>query len=291
MTGPLHVVFEPGFFSSSAVGDAIAVGAIVAVVSGVVGIFTVIRGHSFAGEALGDIGSTGGSAAYLIGVSPIWGFVGLSLVGAGFMSAAGTSSRKGRDIDTGIVVGGGLGLAALFLYLDTTHSNTTGASITILFGSIFTVPSHTLPAVLGLGAGTLILLLALYRMLLLTSLNPDLAAARGTPVRLVGIAYLMLLGLAVSLSAVTIGGILSTALLIGPPATALRLTNRPGLACVFAALIGVAATWLGILLAYDSFYWPHQHGWPASFLIVTVVFVAYLLARFFGREIRRPAFG
>jgi zinc/manganese transport system permease protein len=291
MTGVWHVLVEPGFFSSSAVGDAIAVGGIVAVVSGVVGLFAVIRGHAFAGEALGDVGSTGGSAAYLIGVSPLWGFVGMSLLGAGFMSVGASRSRRGRDIDTGIVVGGGLGLAALFLYLDTTHSNTTGASITILFGSIFTVPAHTLPTVLGLGAGTLLLLVALYRMLLLTSLHPDLAAARGIRVRVVGIAYLALLGLAVSLSAITIGAILSTALLIGPPATALRLTNRPGLASLLAAVIGVGTTWLGILLAYDSFYWPGQHGWPASFLIVTIVFVGYLLARIFGPEQRRPVYG
>ena len=291
MSGIWHAIVEPGFFGSSVVHSAIAVGAIVAVVSGMVGVFTVIRSHSFAGEALGDIGSTGGSAAYLLGVSPLVGFLGLSLVGAGLMSVTGTRSRKARDIDTGIVVGGALGLAALFLYLDTTQSNTTGASVTILFGSIFTVPAHTLPAVLGLGTGTLVVLFALYRMLLLTSLHPDLAEARGTSVRLVGIAYLALLAVAVSLSAITIGAILSTALLIGPPAAALRLTDSPGRAILLAAVIGVACTWLGILLAYDSASWPHQHGWPASFLIVAVILLAYLLARMFGRDIRRPAFG
>ena len=112
----------------------------------------------------------------------------------------------------------------------------------------------------------------LYRPLLLSSVSPDLAAARGVPLRVVGIGYLFALAIAVSLSAVTIGAILSTALLVGPAATALRLTKRTGLAMVLAATVGVAATWIGILLAYDSYDWPPTHqGWPVSFFVVTLV--------------------
>jgi len=98
--------------------------------------------------------------------------------------------------------------------------------------------------------------------------------------------------IAVSLSAITIGAILSTALLIGPAATALRFTKRTGTAIVAAAAIGVGATWLGILLSYDSYYWTSSHrGWPVSFFVVTVVFVSYLAVGLFtGRRAtaRRP---
>ena len=77
----------------------------------------------------------------------------------------------------------------------------------------------------------------------------------------------------------TIGTILSTALLIGPAAIGLRLTSRPGLAMAWAAVAGLAATWLGVLLAYDSFYWPPaRHGWPVSFFVVTLIFLGYVLA-------------
>ena len=77
----------------------------------------------------------------------------------------------------------------------------------------------------------------------------------------------------------TIGTILSTALLIGPAAIGLRLTSRPGLAMAWSALAGVAATWLGVLLAYDSFYWPPaRHGWPVSFFVVTLIFLSYVAA-------------
>ena len=78
--------------------------------------------------------------------------------------------------------------------------------------------------------------------------------------------YTVALALSVALSALTIGAILSTALLIGPAAAALRLARSPGRAAAWAAGIGVAVTWAGIVLAYDSYTWPPAHrGWPVSF--------------------------
>lgn len=276
----LGAVFEPGFFSSSSVQLALAVGALVAIVTGSIGVFTVIRGQAFAGEALGDIGTAGGSSAYLAGIAPLWGFVLVSLAAAGVMELIGIQRARGRDLATGIVLGAGFGLAALFLYLGTTYTNTTGATVTILFGSIFTLAPSTLPLVAVLSAIALGIVVALYRPLLLASLSPDLAAARGLPVRLIGILYLAAMALAMALSAVTIGTILSVALLIGPAATSLQLTARPVYASVTAALIGIGATWLGILLAYDSYYWPPlHHGWPVSFFVVTLVLVGYIVAR------------
>ncbi len=271
---------EPGFFGSSSVQLAVAVGGVVALVAAGVGVFTVIRGQAFAGEALGDLGAAGGSSAYLAGIAPLWGFVGVAVAAAGVMELIGIQRARGRDLATGIVLGAGFGLAALFLYLGTTYHSTTGATVTILFGSIFALSSSTLPLVIGLGGVTAAIIALLYRPLLLSSVSPELAAARGLPVRLIGSLYLLAMAVAVALSAVTIGAILSTALLIGPAATALQLTTRPGRAIAAAGLIGVAAMWLGILLAYESYYWPpYHHGWPVSFFVVTLVLIGYVLAR------------
>lgn len=276
-------VFGPGFFSSSPVLDALVVGAVVSVASGVVGTLTVMRGQSFAGHSLSDIGTAGGSAAFLLGISPLFGFVAMNLLAAGAMEAIGVRRPRGRDLATGIVLGAALGLAALFLYLDTTTTSTTGAAVNVLFGSIFTLPGSTVPLVVVFSAVAVAVTLGLYRPLVLSTVGSDLAASRGVPVRLVGLGYLVALALAVSLSAVTIGAILSTALLIGPAATALRLTKRTGLAMVLASAIGLAATWVGILLAYDSYYWPPSHqGWPVSFFVVSLVFVFYLSASLAG---------
>jgi zinc/manganese transport system permease protein len=275
----------------------VVLGGVVALASGAVGVFTVMRGQSFAGHSLGDVGTTGGAGAFLVGLNPLWGFVGMGIAAAGVMELLGVRRARGRDVATGVVLGAALGLAALFLYLDTTGHNTTGATVTILFGSIFTIEPATEPAIVLFALCSVAIVLWLYRPLLLSSLSPEMAAARGVSVRAVGVLYLLAMAVAVSLSSITIGTILSTALLIGPAATAMHLTKVPSRAIVCAGLLGVAATWLGILLAYDSYYWPpFRHGWPVSFFVVTVILAFYLIARlpFVGRlagRRRNPAPG
>jgi zinc/manganese transport system permease protein len=270
-------VFAPGFFDNEAVHVALAIGTAVAIVAGVVGVFTVMRGQSFAGEALGDIGTTGGSAAALVGVGPLAGFVAVDVLAAAAMELVGVQRVRGRDLATGVVLGAGIGLAALFLYLDTTQGTGNGSTVTILFGSIFAISSSTIPAVVILAALAVALIVALYRPLLLATVSPEMAAARGIPVRLVGALYLLALALATALAAITIGTILSTALLIGPAAAALRLTRRPLRAITITIAIGIGAVWVGIVLAYDSYHWPpHEHGWPVSFFVVALIFLGYL---------------
>ena len=270
-------LFESGFFASHPVHVACLVGSIVAVVSGVVGVFTVMRGQSFAGHSLADVATAGGSGAFLVGISPLFGFVAGGVVGAGAMEAIGVRRARGRDLATGIVLGASIGLAALFLYLSTTESSTTGASQQILFGSIFSTVSSTVPVVAIFSVLCLGIMALVYRPLLLSSVSTDMAAARGVPVRVVALLYMVALALAVGLSSLAIGAILSTALLIGPAAIALRLTKRIGWAMMAASLSGVVAVLAGVLLAYDSYYWSPSHAsWPVSFFIVVIVFLGYL---------------
>lgn len=286
----LNGIFEPGFFASVPVRVAVVVGGAVSFVSAVVGVFTVIRGQSFAGHSLGDLGTTGGSGAFLVGANPLWGFVTFAVIGAGAMELFGARRPRARDMATGIVLGAGLGIAALFLYLGTTESNTSGATITILFGSMFVIRASMIPVFAALSVVALAVVVLLYRPLLLSAVSQDIASARGVPVRAVAILYLFAMAVAVSLSCVTIGAILSTAVLIGPAAAALRLTKRPGLAIAWAAVIGLVVTWLGILLAYDSYYWPPKgRGWPVSFFVVGLILVVYLGADLASRGRTRRA--
>ena len=282
----MRYLFEPGLLGSGPVWTALLVGSVVAVTSGVIGVFTVLRGQSFAGHSLADVATTGGSGAFLIGLNQFWGFLAAGIAAATLMEAIGVQRRRGRDVATGVVLGAALGGAALFLYLGTLRTATTGASFTVLFGSIFAISPETIPVLVASGVIALLIVAVLSRMLLLTSVSPDLARARGVNVRLVGIAYLAALAVSVSLAAVAIGAVLSTALLIGPAATALRITKSPARAMVAAALAGLAATWLGIVLAYDSYDWPpYHHGWPVSFFVVVLVVLGYLLS--YARRPRR----
>src|ERR1700749_2274296 len=245
----MHYLFEPGLFSSGPVQTALLVGSVVAITSGVIGVFTVLRGQSFAGHSLADVATTGGSGAFLIGLNQFWGFLLAGVVAAGLMEAIGVQRRRGRDVATGVVLGAALGASALFLYLGTMHSATSGASFTVLFGSIFVISPDTVPALVASGIVALLVVALLSRVLLLTSVSPDLARARGVNVRLVGIVYLAALAVSVSMAAGAVGSVLSTPLFTAPPATALRLTRSPGRAMAASALIGLAATWLGIILA------------------------------------------
>ena len=250
MSSVLHAIVEPGFFGSAQVHAALAITGAAALLCGVIGVFTVVRGQSFAGHALSDINATG------------------------------IDRRRGRDIATGIVLVVGFGLAALFLFWDTTLSGASNATNEVLFGSIWTLSPGTVPIVIALGAGAITLLAVIYRPLLLSSVSSELAAARGVSVRIVGALYLLALAAAVALTCVAIGAILSTGLLIGPAAGALHLSRRPWSAMASATAIALAASWLGILLAYDSYYWPPVgNGWPVSFFIVVLVFLFYAGAR------------
>jgi zinc/manganese transport system permease protein len=273
----LSILFEPGFLSSEPVHTAIVIGGGAAVVSGVVGMFTVIRSQSFAGHALADISSAGGSASFLFGINPLLGFLGMAVLAAGGMEFVKVRQAKERDLVTGIVLGAGLGLTALFLYFDLTSNSTTGAAITVMFGSMFAIDPAIVPLAMVVGMIAALIIGFIYRPLILCSIAPELAKTMGINVRLIEVLYLVVLSLAVSLTAITIGAILSTALLIGPAAIALRLVKRPGLAIFYSVLIGLVATWGGILLAYDSYDWNAGHGWPVSFFIVAIIFLAYVV--------------
>ena len=278
------VLFPASFFADESVRTALLIGGSAAIVSALIGVFTVLRGHAFAGHALADVSSAGGSASFLLGVNPLLGFLGMAVLAAGAMEFLGNRRVRERDLVTGIVLGAGLGLSALFLYFDITLRNTTGAAVAVMFGSMFAIPASSVPLTLAVALGALAILVFIYRPLLLSCVDPELAQMRGINVRLVGLLHLLVLSLAVALSAMTVGAILSTALLVGPPAAALKLSARPGRALGIAAAIGLASTVLGILLAYDSFYWTPGHGWPVSFFIVMLVCLAYLLARGTGRR-------
>jgi zinc/manganese transport system permease protein len=267
------------FFGSGPVQLALIVGTLVAAVSGLVGVFTVLRRQSFAGHALADLGAVGGSAAFLLGIPQLLGFVGAGILAAGLMEIVGIKRVQGRDVATGIVFGLGLGLTALFLYLDTQLAGTSNAAISVLFGSLFVIDASVLPLVIVLSIVASLIVVLFYRWMLVDSLSQDLAAVRGIPVRLTGILFLVALALAVELSALTIGAVLSTALLIAPAAAALRLTRRVGFAILISIGIGVGSTWLGILMSYESYSWfAGAHSWPVSFCIVVVAFIAYLLS-------------
>jgi zinc/manganese transport system permease protein len=275
-----HTLIEPGFLSNGPVRTALLLGLLTAIVSALVGVFTVARSQSFAGHALTDVATTGGAGAFYLGTTALGGYVGGGVIGAAAMELIGVERVRGRDLATGIVLGAATGMSALFLYLDSTQSATTGVTQQVLFGSIFEVDRSVIPPAAALSAAVLVVLLLIGRPLILSTISPDLASARGVPVRLISTLFLLTLAVSVGLSSIVVGTILSTALLIGPAAAALHLARSLRGALVLAALLGTLATWIGILFAYDSAYWdPASQGLPVSFFIVALVCIFYVAAR------------
>ncbi|MDH2904697.1 MAG: metal ABC transporter permease, partial [Actinomycetota bacterium] len=167
----MHWLFEPGLWSNAAVRTGSAVGAVVAVVSALVGLFTVMRSQSFAGHALADVATAGGAGAGVLGVTPLAGFVVGSLLGAGAMEAIGVERVRQRDVATGVVLGAATGLSALFLYLITLNTSSTGSTQLILFGSLFSVSNSTFLMVVVLSVAVSVALASLGRPLMFASLS------------------------------------------------------------------------------------------------------------------------
>ncbi|MBX5449669.1 metal ABC transporter permease [Thermogemmatispora sp.] len=264
------------------VQNAFLAGGCVAIAAALVGYFLVLRAQTFAGEALTDIGFTGATGAALLGLSPLPGMLILSLLAALAIGLLGERLR-GRDIEIGMVLSFALGLGVLFLSLYATSSGSHAtAGVGILFGSILSVSRGDVWLSLACALGCSLALLILYRPLLFASTDPEVAAARGVPVRLLSVLFLLLLALATAISVLVIGVLLVFALLVAPAAAAERLSPSPAGALLLAVLFALGSTWGGLLIAFLG---PGQHL-PASFCIATLATGCYAGATL-GLHLRR----
>jgi zinc/manganese transport system permease protein len=246
--------------------NAFAAAGIVAVVSGLVGYFLVMRGQTFAGHALSHIGFAGATGAGLIGLAPLWGLLGFTLA-AGIVIGALSERISNRDIAIGVVLSLALGFGLLFLHYYTSFATQATA---ILFGNVLAV-DHTMIATLAaLGTVTLAALAVIMRPLIFSSLQPELAEAKGVPVRFISIAFLALVAIAVSACAQIVGVLLVFTLMVGPPAAAQRVTTGLWSGLFVSAGLALADAWLGLTMAFYT-------DWPVSFCIACLSAVGYFI--------------
>ncbi|SRR5579884_871073 len=260
----LQQMFQYGFMQ-----HAFEAGTVVAIIAGIVGYFVVLRRSSFAAHALSHIGFAGAAGAVLIGVSPVFGLLLFTSVGGTTMATLGRRAAH-RDVHIGIVLAFLLGLGVLFISLYTGYAT---EAYSILFGEILGISASDV--VLTLVAGLIILcaIAAVYRPLLFSSLDEDVAEAKGMPVLLLGVIFMLLVAVAVSIAVQVVGVLLIFSLMVTPAATAQRLARRPQRIIIISVIISLLATWSGLFI---SFYEPY----PVSFFITTIVFAFYLFVRF-----------
>jgi zinc/manganese transport system permease protein len=248
------------------VQNALVAGMVIAIV---VSPFVVARNMSFAVHALSELGFTGAAGFILINLSPVLGLLTGSAVTAVFIGALGARVR-GRDSVIGLVMAFGLGLGVLFITLYPKYAN---EAFALLFGSINGVSHGDVVFLAAIAVAALVALGIIYRPLTFATVDPEVAEARGVPVRALGIAFLLILAAAVSEAIQIVGVLLILTLLITPGATAERLTARPGQATVYSVGIALFCTIGGIVLALMT-------NAPVSVFVTSLSFASYLVARF-----------
>ena len=252
---------------------AFVAGTAIALLSGLVGYFVVLRGQVFAGDALSHVAYAGALAALAAGVDLRFGLfaatiaVGLAL---GLLGGRGVAD----DVVIGTTFAWVLGLGVFFLAIYTNRASTGNgaANVNVLFGSIFGISRGAALAAAAIAAGLIVVLLAIARPLLFASLDPAVAAARGVPVRLLGPLFLAIVGASAAEASQAVGALLLFGLLAAPAAAAQRLTVRPWRAFALSGLLAVVAMWAGLCLAYAA------PSLPASFAIMTFATAEYALA-------------
>jgi zinc/manganese transport system permease protein len=263
-------------FALPFVQSALIACAVLGLVAGVLAPLIVSRGMSFAVHGTAELSFTGGAAALLTGIGVEFGAVAGAVVAALVFGLLGLRQRE-RDSVIGVVLAFGLGLGVLMLAL---YPGRASNKFGLLTGSIVAVDTTNL-AVLGVVSMIVIGALAvLYRPLLFASTDPDVALARGVPVRMLSLAFAVMIGLTTALVVPIVGAILVLTVMIVPGAAAARVTANPMVATVLAVLFAETALLGGILLSLAP-------GLPISGYVATIAFLIYVACRVVGRS-RRP---
>ena len=259
----LQTMWQYGFMQ-----HAFEAGTVVAIVAGVVGYFVVLRRSSFAAHALSHVGFAGAAGAVLLGLNPLVGL--LVFTSGGGLTMAGLGRKAaGRDAQIGIVLSFMLGLGVLFISL---YKGYATEAYSLLFGEILGISAGDVLVTLVAGVLTLAVVAAIYRRLLFTSLDEDVAEAKGVSTAAMNSVFMLLLALATSIAVQVVGVLLIFALMVTPAAIAERLARRPPVGIAIAVGVALLTTWFGLFISY---YQPY----PVSFFITTTVFVLYLLVR------------
>ena len=260
--------------------NALEAGTIVAIVSGLIGWFMVLRRQSFAGHALAVVGFPGAAGATLLGVGAVYGYFTFCLAAAvviALLPRAGGSGRTDESAVTGTVQA--LALACGFLFVSLYHGFLNGIDA-LLFGSFVGISQGQVTALLVVGACVLVTLALIGRPLLFSSVDPEVAAAGNVPVRALSFVFLLLLGAAVAEASQITGTLLVFALLVAPAAIAQTVTSRPSVGLLLSPIIALIVTWGGLTLAY---FWPY----PIGFFVTSLAFGGYVVARVAAGLVRR----
>ena len=246
--------------------SAFLAGTATAVVAGVVGYFVVLRGLSFAGHSLSLMGFAGATGAVVAGVDPLIGL--LAVDGAGALLIGALARRpRGRDVVVGIVLTGTLGLGLLFLQLSNAQE-----AVPLLVGDVLGISGAEVTTTEVAAAVIVVLVAVAFRPLLFSSLDEELAEARGVHTGAMSVLVLLILAATTAMATPIVGVLLTFSLLIAPAATASQMSSRPAVAVALSIVLGVLYIWIGLAVSY----WVDL---PPSVFVTAMAFAVYLGTR------------
>jgi zinc/manganese transport system permease protein len=252
--------------------NAFVAGTLVALLAGAAGYFVVLRGQSFVAHMLSQVGFPGAAAGVLVHVSPVFGLIVFCVAAALGISWTGGNLDAGRRAESaavGSILAFSLGLGLLFFRL---YAGSAAGIYSFLFGTILGISDRDVLLTLIVAVLSLAALSVIGRPLVFATVDPEVAEARGVRVRLLSLAFLVILALAVAITVQIVGTLLIFALLVAPGASALQLTARPGRALGLSIVLSLGFTWAGLAFAYFT-------DLPVGFFITTLAFSAYVLVR------------
>ncbi|MFF9114782.1 metal ABC transporter permease [Streptomyces massasporeus] len=253
------------------VRNSLIAGVALGLIGGLAGVFVIMRDLPFAVHGISELSFAGASAALLLEVNVVAGSIVGSIVAAGAIGVLGARARD-RNSAIGILMPFGLGLGVLFLAL---YKGRAANKFGLLTGQIVAVDTPQMTWLLGTSAVVLVALAVMWRPLTFASADPDVAEARGVPVRGLSFAFMIVLGLAVALSVQVVGALLVLTLVVTPAAAAARVTASPVLLPLLSVLFAVVSIEGGILLALGS-------SIPISPYVTTISFTLYAVCRLAG---------
>src|SRR3954471_7948801 len=253
--------------------NSILAGAVLGVVGGLVGTFVMSRDLAFAVHGISELSFAGAAAGLLFGVGVVEGSIIGSLVAALLIGLLGSRARDRNSI-TAVLMPFGLGLGILCLAL---YPGRTSNKFGLLTGQIVAVDDPKLGSLALISLIVVVGLFIVWRPLTFASVDADVAAARGVPVRALSLAFMLLLGLAVAVSVQVVGALLVLSVLVTPAAAALRISSSPVLVPVLSTVFAVVSLVGGILLALGS-------SVPISPYVTTISFLIYVVCRLAGRR-------
>ena len=259
--------------SSDFMLQAFVAGIVIALACGMIGYFTIVRHSTFAAHALAHIGLPGATGAVLLGLPVPLGLGAFALGGALVIGGLGKKVSQ-REIATGTVLAFATGLGLFFARLSSSASQQMQA---ILFGSILTISTQQIIGFACFDVLLLLIMSLIYRPLLFSSLDEQVAQARGVPVHVLNIIFMAVMAGVITIAVPAVGTLLVFALVITPAATASMLTRSPLSAMVVATSICLVSIWSGLVL---SAIFPA----PPSFIIVTISTVVWLITRLASRQ-------